>query len=172
MITAEQLRGARAILRIEQASLAEKAGVSVETIKRLEGQKGPLQAYFDTLFRIKKALEREGIEFVDGGKDSGPGVRVVVDQTAAIIDRVTHHFSTTIRGALNSLLEVDPQYLTRGDDTFRTLRKVVEIAARGLPYVLNGQEVPASLQAELLRASRDPLPALAELLKRSPFGER
>jgi DNA-binding XRE family transcriptional regulator len=173
MITAEQLRGARAILRLEQAALAQKAGISVETIKRLEGQKGPLQAYFDTLLSIKKALEREGVEFVDGSKDSGPGVRVVADQTAATIDRVTHHFSTTIGGALKWLIKRDPQFLARGDDTTRTLTAVVAIAIRGLPYVLKGQEIPTSLQVELHRISRsDPLRELEALLKRSdPFGE-
>jgi transcriptional regulator with XRE-family HTH domain len=149
MITAEQLRGARAILRLEQASLAEKAGVSVETIKRLEGQKGPLQAWFDTLASIKKALEREGVEFVDGSKDSGPGVRVAMDQTAVTIDRIIHHFSVTISVALKGLIKHDPQFLERGDHTIRTLTKAVAIAVRGLPYILNGQEVPVSLQAEL-----------------------
>jgi transcriptional regulator with XRE-family HTH domain len=149
MMTAEQLRAARAMLRLEQASLAEKAGVSVETIKRLEGQKGPLQAYVDTLSNIKAALEREGVEFVDGSKDSGPGVRVVLDRTAATIDRVTHHFSATIRGALEELIRRDPRFLAGGDEAVRTLIKVVTVATRGLPYVLNGQEVPRELQSQL-----------------------
>jgi transcriptional regulator with XRE-family HTH domain len=147
MMTAEQLRAARAMLRLEQASLAEKAGVSVETIKRLEGQKGPLQAYVDTLSNIKAALEREGVEFVDGSKDSGPGVRVVLDRTAATIDRVTHHVSTTIRGALEELIRRDPRFLAGGDDAIRTLTKVVAEAVRGLPYILNSQEVPKILQS-------------------------
>ena len=35
-LTREQLRAARAMLKIEQSELAELSGVSVETIKRLE----------------------------------------------------------------------------------------------------------------------------------------
>jgi transcriptional regulator with XRE-family HTH domain len=124
MMTAEQLRAARAMLRLEQASLAEKAGVSVETIKRLEGQKGPLQAYFDTLFHIKAALEREGVEFVDGSKDSGPGVRVVADRKAAVIDREIEYFFHSINAVLEALIKNDPQFLAR-DDATQFLRKIV-----------------------------------------------
>jgi hypothetical protein len=35
MLTSEQVRAVRALLRCDQSLLAEKAGVSVETIKRL-----------------------------------------------------------------------------------------------------------------------------------------
>ena len=42
--TGEQIRAARAILRMEQTTLAAKAGVSVETVKRLEKFDGPLEA--------------------------------------------------------------------------------------------------------------------------------
>jgi hypothetical protein len=115
-----------------------------------------------------RALVRKGLESENAGR-----VRVVADQTAATIDRVTHHFSTTIGGALKWLIKRDPQFLARGDDTTRTLTAVVAIAIRGLPYVLKGQEIPTSLQVELHRISRsDPLRELEALLKRSdPFGE-
>ncbi len=75
MLTGEQIRGGRAIARIEQSALASAAGVSVETIKRLEGMRGMVAAQVGTVFAIKRALEAAGVVFIDenGG---GPGVRL------------------------------------------------------------------------------------------------
>ncbi len=64
------------MLRWEQAVLAEKAGVSIETIKRLERLDGPLRATrVATLDVIQRALEAAGVEFIpeNGG---GAGVRL------------------------------------------------------------------------------------------------
>ena len=75
MLSSDQIRGARAILRLSQADLAEAASVSLETIKRLEAMQGELKVRLDTLTRIKDALERAGIEFIpeNGG---GAGLRL------------------------------------------------------------------------------------------------
>jgi transcriptional regulator with XRE-family HTH domain len=75
MLTSEQIRAARALLRIEQRDLAERAGVSLETIKRLERLPGPISAYTSTVDAIRHALEKAGVEFIDqnGG---GPGARL------------------------------------------------------------------------------------------------
>jgi predicted transcriptional regulator len=75
MLSSDQIRGARAILRLSQADLAKAAGVSLETIKRLEAMHGELKVRLDTLTRIKEALERAGVEFIpeNGG---GAGVRL------------------------------------------------------------------------------------------------
>jgi transcriptional regulator with XRE-family HTH domain len=75
-VTAEQLRAARAILRMEQAVLARISGVSVETIKRLERQTGNARASSETQLALRKALESRGVEFLkdDGGR--GVGVRL------------------------------------------------------------------------------------------------
>lgn len=78
MLTAEQLRGARAMMRWEQATIAEKSGVSVETIKRLEKMTGPLTSTrVATLQALKAAYEEGGLAFLDAGQtvDGGPGVR-------------------------------------------------------------------------------------------------
>jgi transcriptional regulator with XRE-family HTH domain len=56
MITGEQLRAARAMLKMEQGELAELAGVSIETIKRLERLDGPLNAQVMTLYSLQKTL--------------------------------------------------------------------------------------------------------------------
>ena len=75
MFSSDQIRGARAILRLSQADLAKAASVSLETIKRLEAMHGELKVRLDTLTRIKDALERAGVEFIpeNGG---GVGVRL------------------------------------------------------------------------------------------------
>ena len=75
MLSSDQIRGARAILRLSQADLAKAAGLSLETIKRLEAMHGELKVRLDTLTRIKDALEKAGVEFIpeNGG---GAGVRL------------------------------------------------------------------------------------------------
>jgi predicted transcriptional regulator len=75
MLSSDQIRGARAILRLSQAELAKAASVSLETIKRLEAMHGELKVRLDTVTRIKDALERAGVEFIseNGG---GAGVRL------------------------------------------------------------------------------------------------
>ena len=73
MLTSEQIRAARALLRWEQTQLAVAAGISVETVKRLEKTPGRVSAYLATVEAIKKALETAGVEFID---DDAPGVRL------------------------------------------------------------------------------------------------
>lgn len=75
IVTGEQLRGARAMARIEQAELAQKAGVSVDTIKRLERTVGQISANVNTMASVVRTLEAAGVEFIpeNGG---GPGVRL------------------------------------------------------------------------------------------------
>ena len=83
MLTGEQLRAARAMLKIEQGELADLSGVSVETIKRLERIEGPISANSTTLDSLQKALERDGAVFLpeNGGL---PGVRIRRDPPANI----------------------------------------------------------------------------------------
>ena len=75
MLTAEQMRAARAIIRMEQGELAKASGVSVETVKRLESLRGTVSAQLSTVTAIKRALEAAGVVFIDenGG---GAGVRL------------------------------------------------------------------------------------------------
>lgn len=83
MLTAEQLRGARAMLRWEQATIAAKSGVSVETIKRLERMSGPLTSTrVATLQALIAAYRDAGLLFFDAGQstDGGPGIRSVTPE--------------------------------------------------------------------------------------------
>lgn len=67
MLSSEQIRAARALLRWDQSHLAKSSEVSVETIKRLEKMDGPLlSATGTTLSKIQSALEAAGIEFFNG----------------------------------------------------------------------------------------------------------
>jgi predicted transcriptional regulator len=74
IITTEQLRGARGLLAWSQSELANRAGLSVPTIKRLEARFGP-PVSDDVRKKLRRTLEAAGVEFIDenGG---GPGVRL------------------------------------------------------------------------------------------------
>ncbi len=77
-MTGEQVRAARALLKWSASKLAEVSGVSYPTIQRLESKNGPLAGYADTHDAIRKALESQGIQFLDGGQvAAGPGVAVI-----------------------------------------------------------------------------------------------
>ena len=66
-VTPEQLRAARALLRLEQAELAHRAHVSVITIRRLEGADGSERVAPVTLDVVRRALEQAGAEFIPDG---------------------------------------------------------------------------------------------------------
>lgn len=74
MITSEQIRAARALLRWTSARLAEASGIGPATIKRIELMEGVPAANVKTLMAIKIAFENAGIEFI-GTPESGAGVR-------------------------------------------------------------------------------------------------
>ncbi len=81
MITAAQLRSARALLGIDQRALAEKAGVSVTTIQRMEASEGNVRGVVESLTKIVEALDQAGIELIAENAPSharGRGVRLKV----------------------------------------------------------------------------------------------
>ena len=73
---AEQLRAARSMTGLTQAELAERSGVSLPTIKRLELGRGLLPVRLATLLKLQRALESAGVEFIAAGSDGGPGLRL------------------------------------------------------------------------------------------------
>jgi predicted transcriptional regulator len=74
MITAPQLRAARALLGIDQAVLAERAQLSVPTIQRMEASDGLIRGNVDSLTKVVRALEDLGIELIgESGSSSGAG---------------------------------------------------------------------------------------------------
>lgn len=79
MITSAQLRSARALLGIDQRALAEKAGVSVTTIQRMEASEGHVRGVVESLTKIVEALDQAGIELIAENAPSharGRGVRL------------------------------------------------------------------------------------------------
>ena len=79
MLSSEQVRAARALLRWEQKDLADASGISLPSIKRLETQRGRLAAQDRTAKAIRSALEEAGVTFIDDNATSasgGPGVRL------------------------------------------------------------------------------------------------
>ena len=77
MITAEQLRAARALLGIDQRRLAEMCGLSVPTIQRMEQSEGLIRGNVDSLMKLTAALELAGIELIGEGIVSPGGGRGV-----------------------------------------------------------------------------------------------
>ena len=73
-MTGNQLRAARALIGWTQAQVADRANLSVPTVKRAEGA-GALNASDRALTAIRAALEEAGVEFIaeNGG---GAGVRL------------------------------------------------------------------------------------------------
>ncbi len=77
MITAMQLRAARALLGIDQRSLAEAAGLSVPTIQRMEASEDVIRCNVDSLMKLIAALDAAGIELIGPGAPSSGGGRGV-----------------------------------------------------------------------------------------------
>jgi transcriptional regulator with XRE-family HTH domain len=77
MITASQLRAARALLGMDQKTLAAKAGVSLPTVQRMEASDGNVRGIIDTLTKVAEALDKAGIELIGDNASSTAGGRGV-----------------------------------------------------------------------------------------------
>ena len=75
MITSEQIRAARALLRMTVAELANRSRIGVATIKRLEAANGIPAAHARTLDTLETTFNQAGVEFI-GGPNDQPGVRL------------------------------------------------------------------------------------------------
>jgi hypothetical protein len=108
--------------RVEQADLASKAGVSVETVKRLERTVGPVSANVATTEAIMRVLESAGVEFIG---DEQPGVR---QRRFRLGDLVRFRPQTTARAGTNI-----------GADDVGTVIKVEAGQAYGIGYPMSVQ---------------------------------
>ena len=77
MISAAQLRAARALLGIDQRKLAELCGLSLPTIQRMEGSEGVIRGNVDSLMKLVSALDAAGIALISEGDASAEGGRGV-----------------------------------------------------------------------------------------------
>lgn len=75
MITSEQIRAARQLIRITADELAALSSVGIATIRRFELMSGVPSGNARLLEAIQKALEKAGVEFI-GSPDDRPGVRL------------------------------------------------------------------------------------------------
>ena len=75
MITAAQLKAARALLGVDQRQLAEASGLSLPTIQRMEASGGTVRGNVDSLVKLIAALDRLGIELIATGAQSPGGGR-------------------------------------------------------------------------------------------------
>ncbi|WP_347976504.1 helix-turn-helix domain-containing protein [Bosea vestrisii] len=74
LTTGHQLKAARALVGVEQADLAERSGVAVTTIRKMEWKGAEtLTSGLDTIKRVQTSLEAAGVEFLNHGQ---PGVRL------------------------------------------------------------------------------------------------
>lgn len=79
MITASQMRAARALLGIDQKTLARMAGISVPTVQRMEASQGNVRGIVDSLTKVVAAFDVAGVELLAenvASNGSGRGVRL------------------------------------------------------------------------------------------------
>jgi len=77
MITSAQMRAARALLGIDQRQLAQRSGLSLPTIQRMEASGGVVRGNVDSLMKLVDALVANGIELIGEGATSAAGGRGV-----------------------------------------------------------------------------------------------
>ena len=79
MITAAQMKAARALLGLDQKQVAELSGLSLPTIQRMEASDGVVRGNVESLMKLVGALQAAGIELIGEGvasADGGRGVRL------------------------------------------------------------------------------------------------
>ena|SRR5947207_3839958 len=81
LVDARQIKAARSFLRWRQDQLARETGLALSTIRRLERSEGRIEANFDTVEKIRQALESAGIEFI-GSPNLGVRLWVRTEATA------------------------------------------------------------------------------------------
>jgi predicted transcriptional regulator len=79
MITSSQLKAARALVGMDQRMLAERAGLSLPTIQRMEASDGVVRGNVESLTKLIAALNEAGVELIGDNavsQSGGRGVRL------------------------------------------------------------------------------------------------
>jgi hypothetical protein len=71
LIWARQIKAGRCLVGWQQFQPAVAAGVGIATIRRIERMTGAINAQFETVEKIRRALDEAGVEFIGEPK---PGV--------------------------------------------------------------------------------------------------
>ena len=77
MITAAQMRAARALAGIDQRELADMSGLSIPTIQRMEASDGLIRGNVNSLMKLISALDKYGIVLINSDTLSSGGGRGV-----------------------------------------------------------------------------------------------
>jgi transcriptional regulator with XRE-family HTH domain len=77
LITAAQLRAARALAGLDQRALAVASGLSLPTIQRMEASEDVIRGNVDSLMKLISALDGAGVELINEGAVSATGGRGV-----------------------------------------------------------------------------------------------
>jgi transcriptional regulator with XRE-family HTH domain len=100
IITPEQIRAARALLRLEQDDLARRAQVSVVTIRRLEAVQSSERVATATLNNVRQVLEQAGAEFIaDGVRRRRRVVRPDAAKLFEELRAISLHSADRLRGS-------------------------------------------------------------------------
>ena len=89
MITAAQLRAARALLGLDQRALADAAQLSVPTIQRMEASEGIIRGTVESLMKLVSALDAAGLELIGEDATSSGGGRGVRLKAASVPRRAS-----------------------------------------------------------------------------------
>jgi transcriptional regulator with XRE-family HTH domain len=101
VITAAQMRAARALLGIDQRELAGLSGLSLPTIRRMEASATVIRGNVDSLMKLVAALEAAGIELINEAAVSpsgGRGVRLKAVAAGTQADRRSDAAGETVGG--------------------------------------------------------------------------
>ena len=74
-IYGRQIAAGRALAAVSQQELAERANISVATLRRMEASEGPADGMPNNVLAVRRVLESAGVIFVDENGD-GPGVKL------------------------------------------------------------------------------------------------
>src|SRR5207245_821040 len=89
MITAAQMRAARALLGIDQRQLAELSDLSLPTIQRMEASEGNVRGVVETLTKVIEAFDAAGVELIgENTRSVGDGRGVRFKHPAGLNDAV------------------------------------------------------------------------------------
>lgn len=150
MLTSEQMRAARALLRMEQTELATRSGVSVETIKRMESTNGAVKGREDTIRSVRRALEQSGIEFIEPDasvmhlqRDNlylGSGVRLASDPTKKVAEEIIEAVKKAAQLSLTVAYQEDPQFFHKGASHIANeiLKGMPPFIERGIDSAMSG----------------------------------
>ena len=133
-ISSKQIRAARGLLNVSQKVLAEKAGLSVNSLNNIEREVGSPR--MDSMHAIKDALTREGVEFLDkdGVRLSGELLEIekIEGQDALInlfYDDCLKAFSSG-NGELLVIGKDNSRFQSHAPDRLRAYKKFEEIAIK------------------------------------------